>query len=244
MEQKGEQEGPEGLDKQETHESSEAPVTASYPGQFNLQEEHHIEMMAEAIRRSRSTADAPTFRVEEDVKTQSFEQEIVVLYPARRRHIFWFLNEARRRIGYGILTIVFAWVLVFLLPSILFTQEIADTHTTIEVLIGIGATMLVVLMVYLFELRKFVLWRTWKLEVTNTTISVGQPGNGFLGIDEDQTVFKRSGGEIADATRKWYFKLLTSNIYTVSFDSTAQMDEKFKDLTFIKDGNTLKNIFS
>ena len=228
------------------------PSTASPP--FTEEEQRHINLLAEVLRRSlpavapQAAVQAPqNVAPEPDDEWEDDDEDIPqgqILYPPTRRHIFWLIHESAARILYGILGIVLTWVLVYLVPFVLFTAQYVNEHAAIESLIGAGVTLVICLVVFFMELRNIVLWRTWKLEVTSTAIQIGQSGNGFLAIDEDLTSFKRSGGEIVDPVRKWYFKLFGLNIYTVSFDSPSQMDEKFKNLTFIKNGNMLKDIFN
>lgn len=221
---------------------AEAPATTPNLLPFSVDEDRHIEMMAEAIRRSHVGATDSFTAIGDEQQAEPLE--VKVLYPATRRHILWFFNESRGRVGAGILAIVIIWVLVYLAPQLLFTTKQANDYIGTETLINIGATVLVLFVVFLLEIRTFVLWRTWKLEVTNTSITIGQPGNGFLAIDDDQPVLSRSAGQVVDIKRKWYFALFLLSIYTVSFDSPSQMDDSFKNLMFIKNAKKLKDIFN
>ena len=237
----------------EQESGDETPQDQTLSSPFTPKEERKIQMRVEAKRRFRELQESakPSFEDRTDIEPheEPAEEEdqgnTEVLYPPTRRHILWLFSEmvSGKKVRVILLLIVLAWVVVFGGAYALFDADYVADHAATEILISVGVTVLLLVVLFILEIRTFVVWRTWKLQVTSTAIKVGHPGVGWLGIDDTQGVFKRSGGEIADVTKKWYFMLFFLNSYTVSFDSPSQMDEKFKDLAFIKNGNKLKNIF-
>jgi hypothetical protein len=229
----------------EQDNGAEAPDPQSSDGQYTEKEWRKIQMIEEALRRSKMPQYIPLTEPKSKADWIDEEESTEVLYPSTRRHILWFFNEllTGKTTKVILILIVFVWLSAYGGTYLLFTPEFVNSHIATETSLAIAATLLLLVLLFLLKIRTFVIWRTWKLEVTSTAIKVGHPGVGWLGIDDTQDVFKRSGGEVAKVVRKWYFVLFVLNSYIVSFDSASQMDDDFKDLKFIKNGKKLKDIF-
>ncbi|MDB5159965.1 MAG: hypothetical protein JWO99_228 [Candidatus Saccharibacteria bacterium] len=223
----------------ESDREIEAPtVTPVAPPRFSEAEERHIEVMMEVNRRLKDEERAQHQLTENELDA---DVEFSDTYRPRKKHIVSFLLQSKRRIGGGLLIIVALWALVAYVPSNAFDVQFGSTLSWEIGGVAVLATLLVIAVVFFYEIHNFMLWKNWKLEVTTTEVLIGQKSSILGRVDEDNQGLRRSKVEFVEVKRKWYLFFLDA--YTVSFDAPTESDRDFNDMTFIRGGKLLKQMF-
>lgn len=214
------------------------PVTPVAPARFSEAEERHIEVMMEVQRRFKDEERAQPTLAEIESDT---DIEFSDIYRPRKKHIVSFLLESKRRIGGGFLIIIALWVLVAYVPSNVFNVQFGSTLSWEIGGVATLATLIIIAVVFFYEIHNFMLWKNWELEVTTAEVLIRQKSSIIGRVDEDNQGLRRSKIEFIEVKRKWYLFFLDA--YTVSFDAPAERDVGFNDMTFIRGGKLLKKMF-
>lgn len=224
-------------DAEHDTEELELPITEVLP-RFNAEEERYIEVQLEVKRRFRHENQFTESDVEPMDDTPVFEGE----YPATRKNILSFFASSIKRMGQGILLVVVIWALWFYAPTALFDIQPGSETSWNVGFITAGVTIVTLIVIFLLEIKNFMLWKNWRLEVTEAEVIITQSKSIIGRIDEMRLSLRRSSVETVRTKRKWYLSFL--NIYTVSFDAPGDQDTPFHDMKYVMNGKLLKKLFT
>jgi len=210
---------------------------------FTPEEERQIEINLEVKRRWLRENAHEELVMEPDFET---DPEILVsfegTYPAAKKHILSFFMTARKNIGLGLAAIVALWLVVLFVADSFFNVEQGSEASVNIGLICFGLTLIIIATVYFMEIKNFMLWRKWSLEVTLVQVRIDRD-KSFLGrFDEEHKSLRRISIESVDVKRsRWLFFI---DAWTVSFNAPIIEDGDFRGMTFIKRGKKLKELFT
>jgi len=226
------------MNKPDPASDAKTSDTAAINGtpRFSAEEERQIEVELEVRRRFRD--ETQVVEPEIDTTPLSFEGE----YPATRKHILSFFASSSKRLGQGVLAIALVWLLALYVPNAFFDAQPGSEMSWNIGLIAAGMTALIVFVVFLLEIKSFMQWKNWRLEVTDTEVIIDQEKSIIGRLNEVHLTLRRNSVETVNAERKWY--LLFLNIYTVSFDAPGDQDMAFHNMKYVMNGKLLEELFT
>lgn len=232
------------MDSSNDDESSIEPLEPVAPiARFTDTEDHQIEMWAEAIRRSKDVNLVVEAAVEAETEpTTTALMAFEGTCGPERKNVLSFVVASWRRIGGGMLSIIALWLIAFYVPGRYFEVQAGSQESTSIILISAGITALIVVVVFFLEIHNFMLWKNWRLEVSDSEVIISQARSLIGRVDENRISLRRDSVEFVKVSRKWYLWFL--NIYTVSFDAPTGEDVAFHDLRFTKNGKLIKVLFT
>ena len=221
-----------------------SPADEGHKLTFTEKEERFIQVRVEINRRTmllETDAVSVTDDMTELIDTPALINQKGIYIPTRRS-IWSYLVVSWKQSSIGILVLIAIWLLATIVPTTFFEVESGSRENWIIILIAIGIMILTLVVLFLVELKPFMKWRNWTLEVTDSEVIISQKESVIGRVNEFNLALERSSVKVVKVERKWYLFFL--DMWTVTFDTPTEEDREFHGLLYIKHGKQLQELFA